>query len=86
MINFNDKEQNEKLNEIRNLEEEDLAQILSQKYKIPYLNLIGIPVNANALLIIPEEKARKNDIAILMWLEKLSIAITAPEKEKPWLQ
>ena len=64
MINFNDKEQNEKLNEIRNLEEEDLAQILSQKYKIPYLNLIGIPVNANALLIIPEEKARKNDIAI----------------------
>ncbi|MEK7182182.1 MAG: GspE/PulE family protein [Patescibacteria group bacterium] len=83
MINFNDKEQNEKLNEIRNLEEEDLAQILSQKYKIPYLNLIGIPVNANALLIIPEEKARKNDIAIFDVAGKnLSIAITAPEKRE----
>lgn len=83
MITFNDKEQNEKLSEIRNLEEEDLAQILSQKYKIPYLNLLGIPVNANALLIIPEEKARKGSIAIFDVAGKnLNVAIMSPEKEE----
>ncbi|TSD03160.1 MAG: Uncharacterized protein Athens071416_221 [Parcubacteria group bacterium Athens0714_16] len=83
MISFNDKEQNDKLDEIRNLEEEDLAQILSQKYKIPYLNLLGIPVNANALLIIPEEKARKSNLAIFDVAGKnLSVAINAPEKNE----
>lgn len=83
MVSFNDKEQNEKLSEIRNLEEEDLAQILSQKYNIPYLNLLGISVNANALLIISEEKARNSDLAIFDVAGKnLSIAITSPEKKE----
>ena len=83
MINFNDKEQNEKLSEMRILEEEDLAQILSQKYKIPYLNLLGISINVNALLIVPEEKARKSDIAIFDVAGKnLNIAIMSPEKEE----
>lgn len=83
MPNFNEKEQNEKLEEMRVLEEEDLAQLLSKKYQIPYLNLLGIPINANALLLIEEEKARESSLAIFNVTGKnISVAISSPENEK----
>ncbi|MFA5838730.1 MAG: GspE/PulE family protein [Candidatus Paceibacterota bacterium] len=83
MINFNEKEQEKKLIEIRRAEEEDLAQILSQKYQIPYLDLLGIPVNPNALMIMPEEDARGSGLAIFSIAGKnISVALLSPENKK----
>ncbi len=54
-----DTEREEKaLAEIREREEEDLAQILSQKYGLPYTDLALVQVDAEALRTVPEEKAR----------------------------
>lgn len=48
-----------KLASIHEKEEEDLAQILAQKHGLSYADLSGIPVNMDALRIIPEVKARE---------------------------
>ena len=38
-IKFNEDKQRQKLEELREQEEEGLAQMMSQKYKLPYINL-----------------------------------------------
>ncbi len=39
-------------------EEEDLVRILSEKYNVPYTDLAFVPVNMDALRVIPEADAR----------------------------
>jgi type II secretory ATPase GspE/PulE/Tfp pilus assembly ATPase PilB-like protein len=54
---FDTDAEDEKLRSLREKEEEDLAGVLSEKYGIPYTNLALIPVNADALRVIPEAEA-----------------------------
>ena len=55
---FDTDAEDEKLRHLREQEEEDLAQVLSEKYGVPYTNLALVPVNADALRVIPEAEAR----------------------------
>ncbi|KND50116.1 MAG: competence protein ComGA [Parcubacteria bacterium C7867-008] len=55
---FDTDAENEKLAHLREQEEEDLTRILSEKYGIPYTDLSLIPINADALRVIPEADAR----------------------------
>ncbi|MFA4890216.1 MAG: GspE/PulE family protein [Candidatus Paceibacterota bacterium] len=80
MVTFSsEKKQKEKLKEMREQEAEDLAMILSEKYKIPYLNLATTTVGLDALIILPEETARKAKMAIFQKKgKKLEIAVLNP--------
>lgn len=72
-----------KLAGLREKEEEDLAQILSGKYGLTYTDLSVVPVNMDALRLIPEEKARKAEVVAFDHVgKKLSLAIHSPKNQE----
>ena len=78
---FNEKKQDERLHELRAKEEEQLAQILSQKYGVDYSDLTSKAINSDALRLIPEEEARKAEIAAFHKINKqIWVAMRAPER------
>ena len=83
MIKFNEDKQNAKLEEFRKKEEEDLAELLSGRYGIPYLSLATVPINTDALRLIPEAIARESKVAAFDVVgKKLKVAILSPNNEK----
>ncbi|MDD5050600.1 MAG: GspE/PulE family protein [Candidatus Pacebacteria bacterium] len=83
MVQFDDDKQKKKVKELYKKEEEELAQELSEKYGIGYLDLSAISINTDALGIIPEEKAREAKMAIFNMVgKKLQIAVLTPANEK----
>ncbi|MEK9184514.1 MAG: GspE/PulE family protein [Patescibacteria group bacterium] len=69
-----------KLASVREKEEEDLAQILSEKYGLPYTDLSVVPVNMDALRIIPEAQAKEAEVVAFDKNGKhVSLAIQNPE-------
>ncbi|MBL7045984.1 MAG: hypothetical protein ISR99_03080, partial [Parcubacteria group bacterium] len=62
MPTFDDSPQEIRLAELREREEEDLAQILSKKYGVSYIDLTMVSVNNNALGLIKEEEARRLEV------------------------
>ncbi len=78
-----DEEQERRLAHLRKQEEEDLAQILSSKYGLEYLDLSLIAINTDALRIIPEDRAHDAQIAAFGRIgKKLSVAVRSPENQK----
>src|SRR3989344_6087572 len=74
--------QKTKLEEFKKKEMEDIAQILSQKYGLPYINLLLIPINIDALKLISEENATKGFMAAFQKVGKiLKIALKNPNIE-----
>lgn len=81
-LTFDEDKQNRKLDELRLKEEEDLVQLLSAKYGVEYINLVGTPVNSDALRLIKEEDARKALVAGFALVDKrVKIAVRNPESE-----
>lgn len=73
----------ERLNTIRNREEEDLAVILSQKYGIGHVNLQETNVNAEALRLIVEAQARSAEVVTFDKKGKdVSLALRTPNSEE----
>ncbi len=60
---FDTKAEDEKLARLREEEEEDLARILSEKYGLKYMDLRAAPIEADALRLVPEAKAREAEVA-----------------------
>ena len=54
-----------KITEIRHKEQEARAQALAEKLNLPYINLTTIPIDAEALLLVPEAQARKGKVAVI---------------------
>jgi len=82
-ITFDDNKNNQRVADLRQQEEEDLAQLLSEKYNIPYIDLSGITINTDALKIVNPEVAEKSKLAIFdMVGKKLKIALLSPKKEE----
>ena len=76
-------EKNEKhekrLAELRLREAENLAQTLSNRYGLPYIDLSKFSINTDALRLIPEEKSREFKIAGFKINGKsLSLAVLSP--------
>jgi type IV pilus assembly protein PilB len=80
---FADEElRDERLAELHRQEEEELAQILSEKYKVPYADLTRLTIDTDGLRIIPEEDARKAKMAIFDLIGKrVRVALLAPGRE-----
>jgi len=82
-IQFNEDKQNRKIADLRRKEEEDLVQILSAKYNIDYVSLVGIPINTDALRLIPEQEARAGQMAAYAIVnKKVKVAVRNPGDEK----
>lgn len=83
MVQFNEDKQDTKLEEFRKKEEEDLAQLLSDRYGIPYINLATVSINTDALRLIPEEVARDSKAAAFDAVgKKLKVVVLSPSNEK----
>lgn len=76
---FDTKHEDEKLAQVREREEEDVAQIISEKYGVPYVDLSLKEIDNDALRLIPEEAARVAEAAAFEKTAKaLSLAIQNP--------
>ena len=62
-VNFSEDKQRQKLEELREKEEEELAEMMSTKYGLPYIDLSVSPINIEALRVIKELEAREAEIA-----------------------
>ncbi len=81
-IIFDEDKQGSQIESLRKKEEEELAQILSRKYGVEYVDLSGITINTDALRLIPEDRARATKCATFKMVGKiLSIAVQSPNKE-----
>lgn len=79
-VDFDTNAENDKLDEIRAREEEDLAKILSEKYGVPYMDVALYPLNMDALRLIPETEARKAEMVAFEKNGKhVLVAFRAPE-------
>ncbi len=76
---FDEEKRREKIKGIEKKEAEELARLLAQKYKVPYLDLSRVSIDLDVLKIIPEEKARGIGLAIIQSAgKKIQIAVKNP--------
>lgn len=79
MITFNDDTQQKQIDLLRKEEEEELLQMLSKRYELPYVDLSTVAVETEALRLIPDEEARVSGAAAFKSVgKKVSIAILSP--------
>src|SRR4051812_48473496 len=79
-IEFNEEKQNERVDELRKQEAEDLTEVLSAKYSLPYLDLGLYPVNIDALRVVKEEVARAAHVAPFNIVDKkIQIGVLSPK-------
>jgi type IV pilus assembly protein PilB len=79
----NEDKQEKRLEELRKKEEEDVIRILAVKYGLNFIDLKPIPINTDALRLIPEELAREAKIAAFDKVaKKLQVAVFSPKNEK----
>jgi len=79
---FNTEAEDQKLASVRENEEEDLANILSQKYGYTYTDLTLLSLNADALRLVPLETAREANLVVFDKNGKhLSVALKDPQNE-----
>lgn len=80
---FNDAEEQKRLDFLRKREEEELAQMLSAKYGVEYVDLTLVAVNVDALRLLSEVEARDAEAATFGQVGKrVSLAARAPENPK----
>lgn len=78
----NTKKEETKMSLILRAEEEKKAQILAAKFNLPYVNLLRIPIEVDALSKIPESKARSGlFLPFEFQARKIGIASFDPENE-----
>ena len=81
-IIFDEDKQNQKVKTLLIQEEEELAEILSQKYGLHYADLSVVVINTDTLRLLAEKEAREAGMAIFDGVgKKLSIAILSPNAE-----
>ncbi|GMU73811.1 MAG: pilus biosynthesis protein TapB [Candidatus Campbellbacteria bacterium] len=83
MVEFDtekEERQQHKLQQLREQEEEDAMQMLSEKYGLPYVDLTTASIEPDALILLPEQDARDGQLAVFdRQNKKLLVAVHAPE-------
>lgn len=83
VVQFNEDKQKQKLEELREQEEEGLAQAMSKKYGLPYIDLDVSPVNIDALRVVKESESRDAEAAPFNIInKKVSLAVVSPNNDK----
>lgn len=82
MPHFEEEKQNKRLDEIHRKEEEKLAQILSSKYGISYVDLTSVSIDTGALSLVPEATSKKALFAPFHVVgKKIFVAVHSPKNE-----
>lgn len=82
-VQFNEDKQRQKIENLREQEEESLSQMMATKYNLPYIDLSITPINIDALRIIKETEAREAEVAAFNAInKKISLAVLSPNKDK----
>lgn len=80
MIQFSDKHENDRIDELRVREAEDLAMYLAQKHSLPYIDLSTVSINTDALRLIDEKLARAANAAPFSFTgENVNVAVMSPD-------
>ncbi len=80
MLEFPTEKKGNRLAELQRAEAEELAQVLARRHKLPYLDLSRVPINTDALTLVPEAEAKKAKLAVFKVVgKKLEIALANPE-------
>jgi type IV pilus assembly protein PilB len=83
MAVFGDTEQERHVEFLKKREEEELAQMLSRKYGVDYVDLSLVSINTDALRLLPEAQARDVEAIVFgMVGKKISLAVRAPQSNK----
>ncbi|HYF13130.1 MAG TPA: type II/IV secretion system protein [Candidatus Paceibacterota bacterium] len=83
MVVFADAEEQKRIDFLRKREEEELAQMLSRKYGVEYVDLSLVAVNTDALRLLSEAEAKNAEVAVFGRVGKrISMAARAPENPK----
>jgi type IV pilus assembly protein PilB len=83
MVVFNDSEESKRIEFLRKREAEELAQLLSQKYGVEYVDLSLVAINTDALRLISEQEARESEAAVFGRVGKrITVAARSPENPK----
>jgi type IV pilus assembly protein PilB len=79
---FNEKKQEERLDELHRREEEQLAEMLAGRYGVEYVDLTSKSIDTDALRLVPEKDAREAEVAPFRKVnKKLFVAMRAPERD-----
>ncbi|MBL8158274.1 type II/IV secretion system protein [bacterium] len=79
---FNEKKQEERLDELHRREEEQLAEMLAGRYGVEYVDLTSKSIDTDALRLVPEKEAREAEVAPFRKVnKKLFVAMRAPERD-----
>jgi len=82
-VQFDEDKQNRKLGELKEKEEEDLARDVASRYDLEYIDLSSVPVDMDALRLIPETVAREAQMAPANQIgKKVKIAVLSPTNLK----
>ena len=77
------KQLQEKLDEIKNKEEEDKAKRLAEKLNLPYIDLKITPIDSNDLILLSKEKAQKGNLLIIRKTgHVLRLAVRNPQDQQ----
>ena len=77
-----EEKQDLQIKQMKEKEAEELARILSEKYKIPYLDLSRITIELDALSLVEEPEAREAKLAVFQrTAKKIQVAILSPNPE-----
>ncbi|MCD5396896.1 MAG: hypothetical protein LRZ98_02095 [Candidatus Pacebacteria bacterium] len=79
MVNFKQAQHIHKLKKLRLESEENMVQVYAHKSNLRYIDLSMVPINTDALRIIPEERARSIKMAVFDMVDRhLHVAIISP--------
>jgi len=77
-----EREREEKIFFLRRQEEERIARMVAESFNLPYINLLGVPIEIDALSLVPEEIAREGLFAPFSKLNKnLQVFCVDPKNE-----
>src|ERR1041385_1022455 len=80
-VRFDEEKQKRKIEELHRSEQEALAELLSHKYNLEYINLTKVPINTDALRLVPQETAMAANLAVFNILGKrISVGTISPER------
>jgi type IV pilus assembly protein PilB len=82
-VSFDEEKQDKKLEEFKRREQEDVAQIVATRHGLEYVDLAPVPINMDALRVIPETDARMSLVAPFSLIGKrVKIAVVSPVNGK----
>ena len=79
MVTFDEDKQNQRLADFKRKEEEEVTEILSQKYGLDYIDMSRSAINNDALRLLNEADSRAAKIGLFNVVnKKISVAVASP--------